>query len=64
VSYASAATTWRARADRRAHARDDLDRGYLYVRIYESMLYADLLIGRTPDVEPAERAARALLLAG
>jgi Tetracyclin repressor-like, C-terminal domain len=37
---------------------------YLYVRIYESMLYADVLIGRPPDVEPAERAARALLLAG
>lgn len=37
---------------------------YLYIRIYESMLYSDLLIGRAPDVEPAERAARALLLAG
>ncbi len=43
----------------------DLDSlAYLYVRIYESMLYADVLIGRPPDVEPAERAARALLLAG
>lgn len=43
----------------------DLDSlAYLYVRIYESMLYADVLIGRSPDVEPAERAARALLLAG
>ena len=43
----------------------DLDSlAYLYVRIFESMLYADLLSGRTPDVEPAERAARALLLAG
>ena len=42
----------------------DLDSlAYLYVRIYESMLYADVLIGRSPDVEPAERAARALLLA-
>lgn len=37
---------------------------YLYIRIYESMLYADVLIGRPPDVEPAEHAARALLLAG
>jgi Tetracyclin repressor-like, C-terminal domain len=43
----------------------DLDSlAYLYIRIYESMLYADLLIGRPPDIEPAERAARALLLAG
>jgi hypothetical protein len=43
----------------------DLDSlAYLYVRIYESMLYADVLIGRSPEVEPAEHAARALLLAG
>lgn len=42
----------------------DLDGlAYLYIRIYESMLYADILIGRPPDIEPAEHAARALLLA-
>jgi Tetracyclin repressor-like, C-terminal domain len=41
---------------------DDL--AYLYIRIYESMLYSDVLIGRAPDIGPAERAARALLLTG
>ena len=47
------------------HSGVDIDSlAYLYIRIYESMLYSDLLIGRAPDVEPAERAARALLLAG
>jgi hypothetical protein len=37
---------------------------YLYIRIFESMLYADLLSGRQPDLTLAERAARALLQAG
>ena len=41
---------------------DDL--AYLYIRIYESMLYADVLIGRPPDIGPAERAARALVARG
>jgi AcrR family transcriptional regulator len=42
--------------------RTDLDHlAYLYVRIIESMLYAELLTGRRPDPEPAERAIRALL---
>lgn len=50
---------------REARLTGDLDDlAYLYIRIYESMLYADVLIGRPPDIEPAERAARALLLAG
>jgi AcrR family transcriptional regulator len=40
----------------------DLDSlAYLYVRIFESMLYADLLSGRAPDLDLAERAARAIL---
>lgn len=47
----------------RVHSDPD-SLAYLYIRIYESMLYADILIGRPPDVEPAEHAARALLLAG
>ena len=47
-----------------ALAGDLDDLAYLYIRIYESMLYADVLIGRPPDIGPAERAARALLLAG
>jgi hypothetical protein len=40
------------------------DLAYLYIRIYESMLYADMLSGRHPDLALAERAARALLEAG
>jgi hypothetical protein len=40
----------------------DLDNlAHLYVRIFESMLYADILCGRDPNVEVAERAGRALL---
>jgi len=40
----------------------DLDRlAFLYVRIFESMLYAELLTGRTLDRDLAERAAIALL---
>jgi AcrR family transcriptional regulator len=40
----------------------DLDHlAYLYVRLIESMLYAELLTGRRPDPELAERAIRALL---
>jgi hypothetical protein len=40
----------------------DLDHlAYLYVRIIESMLYAELFTGRHPDLALAERAARSLL---
>lgn len=40
----------------------DLDGlAYLYVRIVESLLYADLLSGRAPDLSLVERAARAVL---
>lgn len=42
----------------------DLDRlAYLYVRIFESMLYAEMLTGRRLDPDLAERAATALLQA-
>jgi AcrR family transcriptional regulator len=34
---------------------------YLYVRIFESIWYADLLHGRSPDEEVVEEAARSLL---
>lgn len=41
---------------------EDLDGlAYLYVRIVESLLYADLLSGRAPDLTLVERAARAVL---
>ncbi len=41
---------------------DDLDGlAYLYVRIIESLLYADLLSGRESDLALIERAARAIL---
>jgi AcrR family transcriptional regulator len=41
---------------------DDLDGlAYLYVRLIESLLYADLISGRTPDRALVERAARAAL---
>ena len=36
---------------------------YLYVRLRESILYADLLSGRGPDPDVAERAVRALFAA-
>lgn len=35
---------------------------FVFVRIGESMLYADLLIGREPDITVSARAQRALLL--
>jgi len=41
---------------------DDL--AYVFVRIFESMWYADLLAGLEPDLDVAERVARAVLLAG
>lgn len=42
----------------------DLDTSaYLYVRLRESILYADIIGGRQPDPEVAERAVRALLTA-
>ena len=34
---------------------------YLYVRLRESILYADVVSGRQPDPDVAERAVRALL---
>lgn len=37
------------------------DLAYVFVRIYESMWYADLLSGRAPDLDVAECAARAVL---
>jgi AcrR family transcriptional regulator len=40
----------------------DLDSlAYLYVRLHESILYADIMSGRRPDPDVAERAVRALL---
>jgi AcrR family transcriptional regulator len=36
---------------------------YLYVRLRESILYADIMSGRQPDPDVAERAVRALLTA-
>jgi AcrR family transcriptional regulator len=43
----------------------DLDTlAYLYVRLRESILYADIMSGRLPDPEVAERAVRALLASG
>jgi len=41
--------------------RDLDDLAYLYVRIFESMLYADILSDRDPSFAVAERAGRALL---
>jgi AcrR family transcriptional regulator len=42
----------------------DLDSlAYLYVRLHESILYADIMSGRRPDPDVAERAVRALLTA-
>ena len=37
------------------------DLAYLYVRIIESALYAELVAGRSADLDLAERAARSLL---
>jgi hypothetical protein len=43
---------------------EDLDGlAYLYVRIVESLLYADLFADRAPDLALVERAARAILAA-
>lgn len=39
---------------------DDL--AFVFVRIFESMWYADLLVGREPNLDVAEYAARAVLL--
>jgi AcrR family transcriptional regulator len=42
--------------------RGDLDKlAYLYVRIFESLYYGELLHGATPDIDLVEAAARALL---
>jgi len=41
--------------------RDLDDLAYLYVRIFESMLYVDILSDRDPSFEVAARARRALL---
>ena len=49
-------------AGRESDLPGDLDSlAYLYVRLRESILYADILSGRHPDAELAERAVRALL---
>ena len=51
-------------AGRQQELPGDLDSlAYLYVRLRESILYADLLSGRRPDPDVAERAVRALLTA-
>jgi AcrR family transcriptional regulator len=51
-------------AGREAEPPGDLDSlAYLYVRLRESILYADIMSGRRPDPEVAERAVRALLTA-
>lgn len=43
----------------------DLDHlAYMFVRIFESMWYADLLSNRRPDLDIAEQAGRAVLRAG
>jgi AcrR family transcriptional regulator len=43
----------------------DLDSlAYVFSRIYESMWYADLLSGREPDLDVADRAAGAILTSG
>lgn len=41
---------------------DDL--AYVFVRIFESIWYAELLAGLEPDLDVADRVARAVLLAG
>lgn len=52
-------------AGREAELPGDLDSlAYLYVRLRESILYADILSGRRPDPAVAERAVRALLTSG
>jgi hypothetical protein len=43
--------------------RADAETAYLYVRIIESALYAELVAGRQADLRVAERAARTLLAA-
>ena len=52
-------------AGREAELPGDIDSlAYLYVRLRESILYADIVSGRRPDPDVAERAVRALLTAG
>jgi AcrR family transcriptional regulator len=47
----------------RCWAPDDLETlAYLYIRVVESGLYSELLVGRRLDFAVAERAARAVLL--
>jgi AcrR family transcriptional regulator len=53
-----------ALAGREDELPGDLDSlAYLYVRLHESILYADIMSGRRPDPEVAQRAVRALLTA-
>ena len=53
------AEAFRGRED---EVEGDLDTlAYLYVRLRESILYADIMSGRHPDPEVARRAVRALL---
>ena len=55
------AEAFRGREDEVAGDLDTL--AYLYVRLRESILYADVMSGRRPDPEVAQRAVRALLAA-
>jgi AcrR family transcriptional regulator len=51
-------------AEREHELPGDVDSlAYLYVRLRESILYADIMSGRQPDPDVAERAVRALLTA-
>jgi AcrR family transcriptional regulator len=51
-------------AGREEELPGDLDSlAYLYVRLRESVLYADIMSGRQPDPDVADRAVRALLSA-
>ena len=53
------AEAFRGREDEFGGELDTL--AYLYVRLRESILYADIMSGRHPDPEVARRAVRALL---
>jgi hypothetical protein len=51
-----------ARRDGLTLPGDPAHLAYLYVRIIESSLYAELLTGQQPDLPLAERTIRSLLL--
>lgn len=50
------------RADGFTHVLTDEELAYVFVRLGESILYADLLSGREPDLELAAKVQRAVLL--